>query len=202
MSKGLENLKKYRIILASQSTRRQKLLKGLGIKFNIFTKKNIVENIPENLPLDEVAGYLADYKSKAYENELSGNKLLITADTVVILENEILGKPKSLKEAKSMLRRMSGKKHSVVTGVSIRSKYKQEVFSVTTDVYFKELYDEEIDYYVDNFKPVDKAGAYGIQEWIGYIAVEKIEGSYFNVMGLPVHELYRKLIEFVTISDN
>jgi len=202
MSKGLENLKKYRIILASQSIRRQQLLKGLGIRFNIFTKKNIVENIPEALPIDKVAGYLADYKSKAYENELGGNKLLITADTVVILENEILGKPKSLNEAKAMLRRLSGKKHSVVTGVSVRSKYKQDVFSVTTDVYFKELYDEEIDYYVDNFKPVDKAGAYGIQEWIGYIAVEKIEGSYFNVMGLPVHELYRKLIEFVTVSSD
>lgn len=197
MSKEIEKLNNYRIILASQSIRRQKLLRGLGIKFNIFTKKNIIENFPEDLPVNEVALYLANLKSKAYEKELGGNKILITADTVVILEGQIIGKPHSLSEAKQILRKLSGKKHSVITGVSIRSAHKQEIFSVNTDVFFKELSDEEIDYYVDNFKPIDKAGAYGIQEWIGYIAVERIEGSYFNVMGLPVHELYQKIIEFV-----
>ncbi len=197
MNKGLEQLKKYRIILASQSTRRQKLLQGLGIKFTIFTKKNIIENFPEDMPLKEVPRHLADLKSKAYESELGSNKILITADTVVILEEKIIGKPKSIAEAKEMLRRLSGKKHTVVTGVSLRDKYKQKLFSVPTDVYFKKLTDEEINYYIDTYKPVDKAGAYGIQEWIGYIAVEKIEGSYFNVMGLPVHELYRNLIEFI-----
>ncbi|MCK5538360.1 MAG: septum formation protein Maf [Bacteroidales bacterium] len=197
MSKELEQLKKYRIILGSQSTRRQKLLEELGLKFKIFTKNNVIETFPEDMPITEVPLYLADLKSKAYESEVRGDTILITADTVVLCENEIVGKPKSLSDAKLMLKKLSGKNHTVVTGVSIRGLNKQRLFSTSTEVYFGELGDDEISYYVDNYKPVDKAGSYGIQEWLGYIAVEKIEGSYFNVMGLPVFELYKELKKFV-----
>jgi len=197
MSKDLDRLKNFRIILGSQSTRRQKLLAELGIKFNIFAKRNIIETFPPEMPIEEVPLYLAKIKSKAYESEIKNNTILITADTVVVCNNEIVGKPKSLQEAKSILSKLSGKRHTVITGVSIRSINREHLFSISTNVYFRELSADEITYYVDTYKPLDKAGAYGIQEWIGYIAVEKIEGSYYNVVGLPVHELYLELIKFV-----
>jgi septum formation protein len=197
MSKDLDRLKNFRIILGSQSTRRQKLLAELGIKFNIFAKRNIIETFPSEMPIEEVPLYLAKIKSKAYESEIKNNTILITADTVVVCNHEIVGKPKSLQEAKTILSKLSGKRHTVVTGVSIRSLNKEHLFSISTYVYFRELTADEINYYVDTYKPLDKAGAYGIQEWIGYIAVEKIEGSYYNVVGLPVHELYLELIKFV-----
>jgi septum formation protein len=197
MSNELEKLKKYRIILGSQSSRRQKLLGELGIKFNVFTKKNIIEDFPDDMAAVDVPLYLADLKSKAYESEVRSNTLLITADTIVICDNEIVGKPKSLNDAKSMLKKLSGKQHTVITGVSIRGLNKQKLFSVSTEVFFAELSEDEINYYVNTYKPVDKAGSYGIQEWIGYIGVQKIVGSYFNVMGLPVFELYKELKEFV-----
>ncbi|MBE6336036.1 MAG: septum formation protein Maf [Lentimicrobiaceae bacterium] len=192
----LDNLRKYNIILASKSPRRQELLKGIGISFSVMTK-DVDESFPDKMPLVHVAPYLSLKKAKAFEeSELPDNYMIITADTVVIVDNKILGKPKDEKEAREMLMLLSGKKHSVVTGVSIHTKSQTKTFSVTSKVTFDVIEDDEITYYIENYKPFDKAGAYGVQEWIGYIGVSNVEGSYFNVMGLPTQRLYQMLKQF------
>ena len=192
----LDNLKKYNIVLASKSPRRQELLKGIGIDFSILTKE-VDENYPTRLPLIDVAPFLSLKKAKAFdEAELPENYMVITADTVVIVENEILGKPKDRDDAVRMMLLLSGKVHKVVTGVTVHTAEKTKTFSVISKVTFESLDNQEISYYIDNFKPYDKAGAYGVQEWIGYIGVSNVEGSYYNVMGLPTQKLYKVLKEF------
>ncbi|MBQ6083342.1 MAG: septum formation protein Maf [Bacteroidales bacterium] len=192
----LENLKNYNIVLASKSPRRQELLKGIGVDFSILTKE-VDESYPSRLPLIDVAPFLSLKKAKAFEDtELPDNYMVITADTVVIVENEILGKPKDKDDAIRMINQLSGKVHKVVTGVTVHTKEKTKTFSVTSKVTFEKLDNQEVEYYVDNFKPFDKAGAYGVQEWIGYIGVSNVEGSYYNVMGLPTQKLYKVLKDF------
>jgi septum formation protein len=188
-----EKLSNYNIILASGSPRRQQFFKDLDIPFTIELKE-IDEIYPLNLKGAEITDYLADLKSLAFES-LNNSDLLITSDTIVWLENEALGKPKNVNEAFQMLRKLSGKQHQVMTSVSIKNRNFQIILNDTTEVYFKELTDSEIHYYIETCKPFDKAGAYGIQEWIGFIGIDKIEGSYFNVMGLPVHKLYKELMK-------
>lgn len=192
----LENLKNYNIILASKSPRRQELLKGIGLNFNVLTKE-VDEYFSKNIPVFDVAPFLSLKKAKAFDDsELPENYMVITADTVVIVDDSILGKPKDEDDARKMLRLLSGKKHSVVTGVTIYTSEKTKTFSVTSKVSFDVLDDDEIEYYVNNYKPFDKAGSYGVQEWIGYIGVNSVEGSYFNVMGLPTQKLYQMLKRF------
>ena len=192
----LSNLKKYQVILASKSPRRQELLRGMGVDFEILTKET-PEHYPADLPLDEVPKYLSLQKSLAFtDEELPADFLLITSDTVVICEGEILGKPKDREDATRMLQLLSGKTHHVVTGVTVRSKEKRESFAVRSDVTFAQLDAEEIDYYIEHCKPFDKAGAYGIQEWIGYVGISGLEGSFYNVMGLPTRKLYQCLKSF------
>ena len=192
----LSNLKKYQIILASKSPRRQELLRGMGVKFEILTKET-PEDYPADLLLDEVPKYLSLQKSLAFtDDELPADYLLITSDTVVICEGEILGKPKDRKDAARMLQLLSRKTHHVVTGVTVRSVEKTESFAVRSNVTFAELDAEEIDYYIEHCKPYDKAGAYGIQEWIGYVGISGLEGSFYNVMGLPTRRLYQVLKSF------
>ena len=192
----LENLKKYNIVLASKSPRRQELLKGIGIDFSVITK-DVDESYSSNISVYDVAPFLSVKKAKAFEeSELPENYMVITADTVVIVDDKILGKPKDAEGAREMLNMISGKKHSVITGVTIRTDDKVKTFSVVSKVSFEVLDQDEIEYYVNNFKPYDKAGAYGIQEWIGYIGVNYVEGSYFNVMGLPTQKLYKMLKTF------
>lgn len=184
------------LILASGSPRRRELIGMLGVDFRVDTSKPVEEIVPEGTPADEVPMVLSRIKAEPYLADLKANEVLITADTVVILDDEVIGKPKNLKEAKEILSRLSGRTHRVVTGVSIcRAGQQPETFSETTEVIFDPLSAEEIDYYVETFKPLDKAGAYGIQEWIGAAAVKGLKGSYYNVMGLPVHALYRHLTE-------
>lgn len=191
-----DKLKNYKIILASASPRRKKLMEDMGIDFEVHTKK-IKEVFPSSYSPIEVAKYLCELKSDAfYDDELLPNKLIITSDTLVAIDDEILGKPMSRKIAEETLIKLSGRKHTVVTGVCLRTANKKSSFTVSTDVFFMKLSPEEIDYYITNFMPFDKAGAYGIQEWLGHIAIEKIEGSYFNVMGLPTHKLYEELLKF------
>ena len=192
----LSNLKKYHIILASKSPRRQELLRGMGVDFEILTKET-PENYPLDLSLEEVPKYLSLQKSLAFTNEeLPADFLLITSDTVVICEGEILGKPKDREDAARMLQLLSGKIHHVVTGVTVRSMEKTESFAVRSNVTFAQLDAEEIDFYIEHCKPFDKAGAYGIQEWIGYVGISGLEGSFYNVMGLPTRKLYQCLKSF------
>ena len=192
----LENLKKYNIVLASKSPRRQELMKGIGLEFSVITK-DVDESYPSNMSVYDVAPFLSLKKAKAFnDDELPENYMVITADTVVIVDDMILGKPKDEADARGMLGRISGKKHSVITGVTIRTSDKVKTFSVVSKVSFETLDQEEIEFYVNNFRPYDKAGAYGIQEWIGYIGVNHVEGSYFNVMGLPTQKLYKMLKTF------
>lgn len=186
----------YKILLASQSPRRKELLAGLDIDFDTFVKKDINEDYPETIAANKVASYLSKKKADAYQEDMAGGVLIITADTVVIKGDTILEKPANKEEAFSMLQQLSGSTHQVVTGVSLTTKDKQHTFSATTEVSFSPLSDEEINYYIHKYKPYDKAGSYGIQEWIGYIGVEHINGSYFNVMGLPVQQLYTELKKF------
>jgi septum formation protein len=190
-----EDLKKYQFILASKSPRRQYLLKDLGLNFEIRTK-DVDESFPEQLQAQQIALYLAEKKAKAFEDGLTDQTIVITSDTIVWIENQVLNKPVDKADAIRMLQLLSGKMHEVYTGVCLKSKHKTESFFACTKVYFKPLSLQEIEYYVSNYNPYDKAGAYGAQEWIGYIAVEKIEGSYFNVMGLPLKELYEYLLNF------
>jgi septum formation protein len=186
---------KKEIILASKSPRRQQLLKDLGLNFTIITK-DVDEVYPPHLKKEEVALFLSKLKADAFTPELKQNQLVITSDTIVCLEDKIIGKPKDRDDAFNMLSDLSGKMHEVVTAVTLTSLEKQVSFFVVTEVYFKTLSNFEIDYYINNYQPFDKAGSYGIQEWIGYIGIEKIVGSYFNVMGLPVKELYDELEKF------
>lgn len=187
----LENLHQYNIILGSNSPRRKELLAGLNVKFEIKTN-DTDETFPDSLPIEEIPSFLALKKSAAYT--LEKNDLLITADTIVVVDEKIvLGKPRDKENAIQILKMISGRMHKVITGVSIRSLEKQKSFHTITEVYFKELDDEEIEFYLENYRPYDKAGAYGVQEWIGYIGVEKIVGSYYNIMGLPIQKLYKEL---------
>ena len=187
-----DKLKNYNVILASGSPRRQLFFKELDLEFNIQVKE-IEEKFPKHLKGAEITDFLANLKSQAFTN-LTEKDLLITSDTIVWLENKALGKPKNKQEAYTMLKELSGKKHEVITSISIRNNNFQKIINDTTVVYFKEISDKEITYYINNYNPYDKAGAYGIQEWIGFIAIDKMEGSYFNVVGLPVHKLFKELM--------
>lgn len=191
-----ERLSRFRFILASKSPRRQQLLRELGIPFELITKE-VDESFPAHLQAGEIPLYLCRKKADAFEGELAPDTLVITADTVVWINGHVLNKPESRSEALLMLRELSGSRHEVYTGVCIRSSVHEEYLVARTDVWFRTLKEEEIEYYVDNFQPYDKAGAYGAQEWIGYIGMERIDGSYFNVMGLPVKEVYEKLAGWV-----
>ena len=188
----------YKLVLASNSPRRKELLGGLGLDFETRVMSGIDESYPEGLPVGQIPLYISRRKAEAYMNTLGRDELLITADTVVAVDSEILGKPAARADAVRMLRLLSGREHQVVTGVSFTTRDRQHSFSVSTDVWFASLSDEQISYYVDNYRPFDKAGAYGIQEWIGYVGVERIDGSYFNVVGLPVQRLYSELLQFVS----
>lgn len=188
---------KYNIILASNSPRRKELLSGLDLDYEIVILPDLDESYPDTIKGENIAQYLAEKKAKAYN--VVDNTLLITADTIVLLGDKVLGKPKDCDEAKCMLSELSGKTHIVVTGVCITTKEKSHSFVVTSEVRFAQLTEVEINYYVDKYKPLDKAGAYGVQEWIGYIAVEYISGSYFNIMGLPVQKLYQELKKFLFV---
>jgi septum formation protein len=191
----LDNLKGYKIILASKSPRRKQLLEGLDLPFEVIVRE-VDEVFPENMPMEEIPVYLARLKAEPFLEAREDKVLVITADTIVWIDGEVLGKPVDHQHAAEMLRKLSGRTHVVVTGVCLTSAEKQVTFSSVTDVHFKELSDEEIEYYLDLYHPYDKAGAYGVQEWIGYIAIDRIEGSYFNVMGLPVGRLYEELKHF------
>lgn len=190
------NLDHYNIILASNSPRRKELLSGLDLHYKVKTLPDVDESYPENLKGKEIPIYIAKEKANAYLSYIKDDTLLITADTIVLLDGQVYGKPVDLEDAKRMLHKLSGKTHQVITGVCITTKQKQHTFGVTSEVRFAKLEDSEIDYYVDKYKPTDKAGAYGIQEWIGYVAVEYISGSYFNIMGLPAQRLYQELKKF------
>jgi septum formation protein len=191
----LQNLQKYEIILASKSPRRQQLLSDLGLNFTVQSM-DTPEDFPEDLAMTEVPVYLAELKAEAFRPILKKNQLVITADTIVWLDGQVLNKPIDYSDGFRMLKDLSGKKHQVLTGVCLLSIEKKVSFYASTDVWFKELSDEEIQFYLENYRPYDKAGAYGIQEWIGYIGIYHIEGSFFNVMGLPVQSLYEHLKTF------
>ncbi|WP_308233435.1 Maf-like protein [uncultured Prevotella sp.] len=180
-----------KIVLASHSPRRQELLKGLGVDFSVNVINGIDESYPATMPKEEVAEHLAVKKREAYK--VGEDELLITADTIVVVDDEILGKPKDADDARRMLHTISGRVHKVVTGVCLATTTESRSFSVTTEVKFRQLRDSEIDYYIERYKPFDKAGAYGIQEWIGYVGVEGIRGSYYNVMGFPVQRVYEEM---------
>lgn len=186
----------YKVILASNSPRRKELLGGLGIPFEVRTLSGIDESYPGTLKGEEIPMYISGKKAEAYQRTMADDEMIITADTIVYDNGQVLGKPKDREEAIQMLRQLSGHAHEVITGVSIVTKQKTSQFASTSKVYFAELTDEEIIYYVDNYRPFDKAGAYGIQEWIGFVAVTRIEGSYFNVMGLPIQRLYTELKQY------
>ena len=191
-----KRFKDKRLILASASPRRQYLLKELGLDFEILAPQ-VREDYPANLTPEQIAVYLAELKANNFDSSrFQGDTILITADTIVSIGDEILGKPGNYQEAVCMLGKLSGQKHDVITAVCLKSKTRQKTFHVLSSVYFKKLSMEEIDYYIENFRPFDKAGGYGVQEWIGYIGITKIEGSFFNVMGLPVRELYEELLRF------
>lgn len=189
----LDNLKGYTIILASQSPRRRELLAGLDIDFEVHTLPDIDESYPATLPVSDVARYIATQKAEAYAAWRTPQSIIITADTVVCLDGSVLGKPADTADAKRMLRGMAGRTHQVITAVSLMTPQERHTFDVTSTVHFAPLSDAEIDYYVTHYTPMDKAGSYGIQEWIGMAAIEGIEGSFYNVMGLPVQRLYQLL---------
>ena len=182
---------KYKVILSSNSPRRKELFAGLGIDLEVRVISGIDESYPSDIPLKDVPQYIAKEKAAAYD--IATDELVVTADTVVIVDNEILGKPVDEDEARKMLRKLSGRSHEVITGVCLTTCELQRSFAVTSEVTFKKLSEEEIEYYVKNYHPLDKAGAYGIQEWIGYIGVTSLYGSYFNVMGMPVQRIYEEL---------
>ena len=193
-------LKEYSIILCSKSPRRRELLTNCGIKFTMSTDYDVEEVYPHDLPAHDVAGYLAELKAAGYPSAIAENEILITADTVVIIGEKVLGKAKSRDEAIEMLSELSGESHDVVTGVTFRRKESKYTFSSRTRVWFREITEQEIIHYVDTYKPYDKAGSYGIQEWIGYVAIERIDGSFYNVMGLPIQQLYVNLTQFIAKS--
>jgi septum formation protein len=189
-------LKPYQVVLVSQSPRRRELLKGLEIDFEA-TSVDADESFPTHLQGAEVPRYITQAKANAYKPLLKANTLAITADTVVSIEGKILGKPNDKAEAMDMLRTLSDKKHEVITAVCIFTQAKQHLFHAISEVYFKPLTEEEMEHYIDTYQPFDKAGSYGVQEWIGYIGIEKIVGSYYNVMGLPIQRLYQELTQFL-----
>lgn len=186
----------HRLVLASGSPRRKELLGALDLDFEIDSKTAFEELYPEDLPVEKVPLYLAEGKSQFFHRELAEDEILITADTVVIVDGKLLGKPHSKAEARQMLRALSAKSHEVLTAVVLRSREKKIAFTDSTKVCFASLSEEEIDYYIERYSPLDKAGAYGIQEWIGFAAITSIEGSFYNVMGLPVHRIYQELKNF------
>lgn len=192
-----EKLQAYRLLLASQSPRRRELIAGSGIPFTLTEKYACEEHYPATLAAEEVPAYLSRLKSEAYPTPLAENDILLTADTVVILDGEVLGKPKDREDALRMVARLGGNRHTVVTGVTLRTSERIETFSAESDVWFRPLSAEEIAYYVDTYQPFDKAGSYGIQEWIGYVGIERIDGSFYNVMGLPIQRLYVELEKFI-----
>lgn len=189
----LENLNKYKIILASSSPRRKELLSGLGVDYEVKTLPDVDESYPDGLSGEEIAKHIARGKAEAYRSLIQADELVITADTIVWLDGTVMGKPKDEEEAKDMLMRLSGKTHQVITGVCLTTATTQKTFATVTDVTFATLTDEEVDYYVTRYQPMDKAGSYGVQEWIGFVGVENLSGSYFNVMGLPIQRLYTEL---------
>lgn len=189
----LENLNKYKIILASNSPRRKELLSGLGVDYEVKTLPDVDESYPDGLSGEEIAKHIARGKAEAYRSLIQADELVITADTIVWLDGTVMGKPKDEEEAKDMLMRLSGKTHQVITGVCLTTASMQKTFATVTDVTFAILTDEEVDYYVTRYRPMDKAGSYGVQEWIGFVGVENLSGSYFNVMGLPIQRLYTEL---------
>lgn len=191
----LDNLKKYKVILASNSPRRKELLAGLGVDYEVRILPDVDESYPETLQGADIPLYIAKEKADAYVAMMQPGELMITADTIVWLDGKVLGKPRDKEDALQMLRTMSGRTHEVFTGVCITTTDWQRSFTAQTEVRFATLSEEEIAYYVDNFQPMDKAGAYGVQEWIGFIGVENISGSYYNIMGLPVQKLYRELLK-------
>lgn len=192
-----ERLAPWRLLLASRSPRRRELLTGCGLPYSTAPDYEVEERYPEDLPREEVPAYLSRLKSEGLPRALSKDEILLTADTVVIAEGRILGKPHDREEALGMLRLLSGRSHRVITGVTIRTASKSHTFASCSEVYFRRLSEEEIIYYVDHYQPYDKAGSYGIQEWIGYTAIERIEGSFFNVIGLPIQRLYVELERFL-----
>ena len=189
----LDNLKKYNIVLASNSPRRKELMSGLGVDYVVKTLPDVDESYPDTLQGTEIPAYISREKADAYKSLIQPDELLITADTIVWLNGEVLGKPKGREGAIDMPRKLSGTSHQVITGVCLTTSDWQKSFTAVTDVTFATLTEEEIIYYVDKYTPMDKAGAYGVQEWIGFIGVESISGSYFNVMGLPIQRLYQEL---------
>ncbi len=190
-------LKGKRIILASNSPRRKELLGGLDISFVVDTRNNFEEVYDPSTPHEKIPEVLSEGKSYGFHRELSDDEILITSDTLVLCGSDVMGKPHSREEAFEMLRKLSGREHKVITAITIRDNENCKTLSDTAIVHFKELSDNEIWYYIDNFKPFDKAGAYGIQEWIGYIGIGRIDGSFFTIMGLPVHLVYNTLLEFI-----
>ena len=191
-----EKLNKINIILASGSPRRQQFFKEMDLHYTIRLKE-IEEIYPEYLQAEEITNFLAELKAKAFENELKENDVLVTSDTIVWLNNKALGKPKDYDDAFQMLQQLANKTHEVITSVCLKSIEKTEVFHCVTKVTFSDIFDEAIGYYLDNYKPFDKAGSYGIQDWIGLIGISKIEGSYTNVVGLPTEMLFQKLMNYV-----
>ena len=194
--KGVRMVIPYKVILASNSPRRKELLAGLDLQFEVRVLQDIDESYPNDLPTLKIAEFISKKKADAYIGTMAADELVITADTVVILGDEVMGKPHDEADAKRMLGELSGRTHQVATGVTLSTNERQMSFSVVTNVTFKQLTSDEIDYYVHTYRPMDKAGAYGIQEWIGYIGVTALEGSYFNVMGLPVQRIYEALKTF------
>lgn len=196
-----EKLATWHLLLASQSPRRRELMSGCGIPYELAPRYACEECYPATLPAEEVPAYLARLKSEAYPTSLAPRDLLLTADTVVILDGAVLGKPADRNEARQILGRLSGARHTVITGVTLRSATTSNTFSARSDVWFRTLTEEEIDYYIDHFRPYDKAGSYGIQEWIGYAAIERIDGSFYNVMGLPIQRVYIELEKFINAHE-
>ncbi len=192
-----DKLKPYRLLLASQSPRRRELMTGCGLPYEPAPKYDCEEIYPADLPAEEVPLYLSQLKSRAYPQPLAPDEILLTADTVVVLDGEVLGKPHGREDAVGMLGRLSGRRHTVVSGVTLRTAERMHSFEARTSVWFRTLSAEEIEHYVDTCRPFDKAGSYGIQEWIGYAAIERIEGSFYNVMGLPIQKVYVELDKFL-----
>ena len=195
------NLNGKKIILASNSPRRKELLAGLDVCFEVDTRNSFEETYDPSTPHERIPEVLSEGKSYGFHRELSENEILITSDTLVLCNDRVMGKPHSREEAFDMLRTLSGREHQVITAVTVRDSARCKTASASATVHFKELTDSEIRYYIDNFKPFDKAGAYGIQEWIGYIGIDRIEGSFFTIMGLPVHLVYRELNKFINQGE-
>jgi len=193
----LDKIKNYSLILATQSPRRHSLMKGAGFDFKIIIPDNIEEIYPSGLSEPEVPIFLAELKASWFDGKLKKDEIVITADTIVAIDGMVLGKPNGFNEAFSMLQRLSGRSHDVVTAVCLCNNQIKKTFSSVSKVYFRHLSNQEIEYYINSFQPYDKAGAYGAQEWIGFVGIEKIEGSYFNVMGFPIHQFYAELEKFI-----